>query len=256
MESLQNILAGVKTRKSVTPSSVQNLGASVHDKIQNMIKDEKTVVTNAFFPEGKPEKAAAMKENFQKKFGFETPAELVSFYEIFDGFELRTVDLENTMPSFMEENKWLTESYNLPADFGRLSMKEWQSEAYQGVSEELQSMLGMRNFQNLDMVGGRTTNPEATDITYYEDHTHMIDEYGLNTVIPSADKLFTQGNKAGEAQGVELYYFDFFTHFNQIVLGIAHGKMHLYQVKYGYGELQKIDEDITAYLKKIIIRGA
>lgn len=255
MQSLQSVLSSVKSRRATTPSAVQNLGASVHDKLQNIVKGGKVMISHAYFPEGSVEKAAAMKETFRRKFGFEVPEALVSFYEIFDGFELRLVAPEDDLKDLLEEHDWLKESYSLPGDYADFTLEEWRSGKYNGVLQELSSFFEVADLGDPDQVKGRTTLPEEEGILYYGDHTHIIDNYGAKTIIPPAERLFDDGNRSGEADGVELYYFDFFTFFNQVVIGISKGKADLYQVKYGYGELEKIDEDIPTYLKKVIIRG-
>ena len=105
-------------------------------------------------------------------------------------------------------------------------------------------------------IGGSLTYPKERDLTYYGDITHELPKEGsCTTVIPPADRLFSAGNKAGSVNGIELYYFDVFSSFHQIVLGVKGQDVALYQAKYGYGDLRKIKEDFPTYFKEILIRG-
>lgn len=255
MNKIKDILASIKTRKATTVSKTQHLGRSIHDKLQNLLQQDKTIITHAYFPEGNLEKVAAMKAHFVQQFGFDLPPELVSFYEIFDGFELRTLTLGEDMQYFLEDESWLISDFKLPPNFADLPIQEWQTDAYKDAFSEIGALLKIEDTNDLGIVTGRTTIPHAQGMAYYHDHTHELDNYGKKTIIPAADQLFSNGNKSGVVDGLELYYFDFFSHFSQIVLGIKDGKIALYQVKYGYGELSKIRENIPTYLKKIIIRA-
>lgn len=256
MPSLSTTLASIKTRKATTASLTQHLGSSIHDKIQNARKEPKNIITHLHAPEGQADAVAAMKSTFEQKFGFELPAELISFYEQFDGFEWRNIPLKQEMKYFLEESEsWLVDQFKLPSNFADLSLEEWQSPTYQDAFSEISAILRIANFGDLDQIHGRSTNPSAKDILYYNEHVDQLDNHASRTVIPAAKQLFNPGNKSGAVDGIELYYFDFFSSFAQIVLGIKDQKIALYQAQYGYGDLRKIKENIPTYLKKIIVRA-
>lgn len=255
---LQELLATIKDRTATTESPAKFLGRTIHDKLQNFLKQgEKYLIKNAHFPEGSPEKVALLKQTFEQQFGFELPAALVSFYEIFDGFELHTQDLSPaTLRTLLEEQDWILSDYKITIDFADLSVEEWRTGKNRGPLEEIKYLVGIQNEMDFEQVGGSLTYPKEKGLAYFGDITHELPKEGSSTtVIPPADRLFSKENKAGEVDGIALYYFDVFSHFYQIVLGVQGQQVALYQAQYGYGDLQKIKEDLPTYFKKILVRG-
>jgi hypothetical protein len=256
--NLQELLNDVKNRTATTDSSSKFLGKSIYTRIQNFLQQgEKFIIKNAHFPIGSEEKVQELQNIFEQKFGFPLPNELASFYEIFDGFELHTQDLSpNTTRHLLQENDWILNDYNLTLDFADLSISEWRTGTNRGGLEELKYLVGLHNMDDFEDVGGPLTSAIANDYAYYGDITHEIAKEGsCSTIIPNATRLFSDGNKAGEVDGIQLYYFDVFSSFYQIVIGIKDKKVALYQANYGYGDLTRIKENIPTYLKKIIVRG-
>lgn len=256
--SLQELLVAIKSRVATTDSPSKNLARSVHDKLQNFLKQgEKYFIKNIHLPEGDLQKVATLREDFEAKFDFPLPAPLASFYELFDGFELHTQDLSPTiLQPVLQDNDWTISGVKIDEKFPNLSLEEWRTDENRSSWEAVANFVGLYDPMDSDTAGGSLTRPKAKDFSYYGDTTHLIPVEGNNTtIIPPADRLFSAANKAGEVNGIELYYFDVFSSFYQIVIGIKDKKAILYQANYGYGDLQKIKEDIPTYLKKVLVRG-
>ncbi len=71
---------------------MENLGRSTYDRIKNIITDPNKVLTHLHIPKGSEENVKTLKSRFKEIFNTEINPELLSFYQCFDGFELRYID--------------------------------------------------------------------------------------------------------------------------------------------------------------------
>ncbi|MCU0438123.1 MAG: hypothetical protein MUC49_09410 [Raineya sp.] len=247
--NIQDLLKDVKLRSSSFSDSLQHFGQVLAQKCQNFISDPSNVITHFYAPRGSYENAMKLKKLFFDKFGFEAPSELLSFYEMFDGLEIRCLTQEEIM-DILERNSYvkkvlMDENKNLLS----MSLKEIQKIDNPDLHDEIASDLEISDFYDLETPYPRISNP--SDTYYYPDS--ISNEVGI-VLIPSMEHLFSDKNRPYDYnESPDLYYFNYFTDFNQMMIGIENNDFNLYQVKYGYGELYKIPESFKEYLETCLI---
>lgn len=236
----------VDSFSSRTPShygALSDLGQLLQNKLSKVLANERLHISILYAPEGDRDAAQDLEKQFQKRYGQPLDPQLLSFYECFDGLEIKIVSFEaEAIAQTLNEQDWIKDTYNLTETCTSLTVSEWQ-EQYPDAFDDILSSKRAYPKERLSTPGD----------FYYGDG---CDDLSFRTIIPDSYSLLSKRNLVETVDGTDLYYFDFFSGFNQIMLGVKDGNTQLYQAKYGYGDLTPITDDFQTYFKERLIRIA
>ncbi|KIG12501.1 hypothetical protein DB30_01318 [Enhygromyxa salina] len=109
---------------------------------------------------------------------------------------------------------------------------------------ELQGSASIRNILDKKQIFGRHTDAGQTGMSFY--NNQELHDKGVATLIPPIEVLFDASNLTDTE--APMVFFDYFSGFNQLVIGKRDDKLALCQVKYGAGEPMWIRETFETYL--------
>ncbi len=243
----------LKDCKGAKETKLENLGRSTYDKIKNIISDPNKILTHLYIPKGSEEKAKALEARFKEVFNIDIDPELLSFYQCFDGFELRYVDPKEAWSEIDIEDidiDW--NEFNISPE--ELSYNDIYKQEYEEIKLAFFSLIGLD--ENQTSYHRLTDVNKANDFLFYTENIE-VEEYGVKTLIPPADFFFSKENKV-EVYGADsiLFYFNFYSSFAQRIYGIHDNALGVYIAADAAAEIIKdpVGNDMRLYFKKFLIR--
>lgn len=241
----------LKECNGIPGTSFENLGRSTYDKIVNILKNEKNILTHFHIPKGNPEAVEQLKARHLEIFNIPINDEIASFFTCFDGFEFRYVNIDAIWKSFREDDIFDWDDAGF--DPNVVNFEDLKKEEFEDVLDEFQgTYVGIGgNLFHPDFDFNRLSDPKKTGIQFYGESAEFED-YGIKTFIPTATIFLDNENKVYGTDA--LYNLNFHHSFRQLAYGKTDGKISLFNVDDAGADILDLREDFRIHMKKKLIR--
>ncbi|WP_417558793.1 hypothetical protein [Mesoflavibacter zeaxanthinifaciens] len=243
----------LKECKGIEGTKLENLGRSTYDKIKSIISDPNKILTHLYIPKGSEEKVKALQSRFKEVFNTEINPELLSFYQCFDGFEIRYVNPRKVWKEIDKEE--------IDVDWDELDISPEEityEDIYKEEYEEVKdAFLYLINLQDNQIRFERLSDPNKSDDFLFYGENIEVEDYGVKTLIPPADFFLSDKNKLEVYETNSLlFYFNFHASFRQRVYGIHNDSLGVHIATSHASEVTKDQgDDMRLYFKKYLIRS-
>ncbi|WP_196889029.1 hypothetical protein [Aureivirga sp. CE67] len=213
-----NQIEYLKDCKGIKGSIYENLGENVFNQIKNIVLNKDLYITHIYIPKGSEEIAQNLSEIHKIIFNKKINEGLFSFYKCFNGFEFR----------YVNARKMWEEEINLKAEFKVLSFDDLLKNDCKDLRKEFLEGLGV--YENESPFEFRLSDSNYLYDSGFYDGIEEELEYSNRKLIPPYDFLFHSGNKIQSTnRGEQLFYFDFYSNFSQILYGEKNDKHVFWQ---------------------------
>ena len=239
----------LKEVSGIPGTSFEYLGKSMYDKILNILRDKKNIVTHFHIPRGNPENVEKLKTQHLEIFNSLINDEMASFYTCFNGFEFRYINIDKAWESFKEDDIFDWDDAGFNPD--ELIFEDLKNDTYEIVLDEFQSIFNVTHLFEENFDFERLSNPSKKGLLFYGNSVEYED-YGIKTFIPPANILLDDENKV--TGNNTLYNLNFHHSFRQLAYGKTDAEISLFHVDDAGADVRSLREDFRIHFKKNLIR--